>query len=130
MKYYTELSDFTSENIIDPNNLQELLENLQLELDDLIPDDSQEYESLYKDLNDQINVLTDILTEVNLYESLIRDSYMNDYLYELVHDIGDLPDNLPSYIKSNIDWDGVCNDLKYDYSIVEIDGVEYWQRAG
>ena len=38
MKYYTELSDFTSENFIDPNNIQELLETLQSELDDIMDD--------------------------------------------------------------------------------------------
>ena len=130
MKYYTELSDFTSENTIDPNDIQELLETLQSELDDIM-DDRENFhgtDDYINDLNDQINVLTDVLTEVNLDETLIRDSYMNDYLIELVHDIGDLPKDLPWYIESNIDWDGVCDDLKMDYSCVEIDGVEYWQR--
>jgi hypothetical protein len=60
--------------------------------------------------------------------TLIRDSYFAEYAEELVRDIGDLPQDLPSYIENNIDWDGVADDIKVDYTSVDFDGVEYWVR--
>jgi hypothetical protein len=60
--------------------------------------------------------------------TLIRDSYFVDYCKELVQDIGDMPKNIPAYIKNNIDWDGVADDLKVDYTEVDFDGVAYYIR--
>ena len=56
--------------------------------------------------------------------TLIADSYMESYLDELIEDIGDLPRNLPSYLKVTADYDA----LKMDYTTVEIDGKDYWYR--
>jgi hypothetical protein len=62
-------------------------------------------------------------------ESLIRDTYFTDYCHDMVEDIGDLPKDLPFYIENNIDWDGVAEDLKADYTEVDFDGVTYFLRA-
>jgi len=128
MKYYTKLSDFTSENFIEPRKLLELLYDMQSDLDAMIDDETPEDDEDFIELQESVDQLKKTLEYLDLDETLIRNSYMNDYLIELVYDIGDLPNNLPSYIESNIDWNGVCDDLKMDYSCVEIDGVEYWQR--
>ena len=60
--------------------------------------------------------------------ALIRDSYFIEYCRELLSDIGDLPADLPGYIENNIDWDGVADDLKIDYTEVDFDGITYWIR--
>ena len=60
--------------------------------------------------------------------TFIRDSYFEEYAEELVKEIGDLPKFLPEYIENNIDWEGVADDLKVDYTSGEFDGVTYWAR--
>lgn len=61
-------------------------------------------------------------------EYMISVDHFTDYCKELVSDLGYLPDNLPAFIESNIDWDGVADDLKADYSTVTLDGEEYLHR--
>lgn len=56
----------------------------------------------------------------------IRDSYFTEAMRELVSDIGDMPRDIPSYLV--IDWDATAENLRADYSSVEIDGVTYWYR--
>jgi hypothetical protein len=62
--------------------------------------------------------------------TLIRDHYFTDYCRELVQDIGDLPKDIPAYIA--IDWDATADNLRVDYSSVEIAcndrWVTYWYR--
>ena len=60
---------------------------------------------------------------------LIDEDDFQDYCEELVSDIGDLPKDLPSYIANNIDWEGVAEDLKVDYSEVEFRGINYLYRT-
>ena len=56
--------------------------------------------------------------------SLIRDSYFTRARDELLEDIGELPKNLPSYLKIEVDYDA----LQQGYSSVEYNGVTYWAR--
>lgn len=60
--------------------------------------------------------------------TLINESYFTEYSEELVKDCGDLPRDLPFYIESNIDWDGVAQDLKVDYSEVTYNEETYYYR--
>lgn len=61
-------------------------------------------------------------------EYMIAEDHFTDYCKELVSDLGYLPDDLPSFIESNINWDGVASDLKADYSTVTLDGEDYLHR--
>lgn len=62
--------------------------------------------------------------------TLIRDHYFTDYCRELTQDIGDLPKDIPAYIA--IDWDATADNLRVDYSSLEIAcndrWVTYWYR--
>jgi hypothetical protein len=60
--------------------------------------------------------------------TLINENYFDSYAEELVRDIGDLPRDLPSYIEKNIDWLGVADELKYDYSEIEFNGDTWFYR--
>lgn len=64
----------------------------------------------------------------NYGEALIRDSYFEEYCKELVSDIGDLPATLPGYIENNIDWSGVADDLRIDYTSIDFNSITYWIR--
>jgi hypothetical protein len=56
--------------------------------------------------------------------SLIRDSYFNQAMDELLEDIGDLPKDIPAYLKIEVDYDA----LQMDYTSVEYEGITYWYR--
>jgi hypothetical protein len=58
--------------------------------------------------------------------TLIHESYFVEYCKELCADIGDIPRELPSYIA--IDWEKTSDNLKVDYSEVEINGHTYLYR--
>ena len=62
-------------------------------------------------------------------ESLIHEFYFVEYCEELCCDIEDIPADLPWYIASNIDWDGVANELKADYVEIDFDGASYLMRT-
>lgn len=56
--------------------------------------------------------------------TLIRDSHFNDAMDEMLEDCGDMPKDIPSYLKVTVDYDA----LQMDYSSVELDGETYWYR--
>lgn len=56
--------------------------------------------------------------------TLIRDSYFEQYMDDLIADIGDIPRDLPAYVRIELDY----TMLQQDYSSVDIDGVDYWYR--
>ena len=58
--------------------------------------------------------------------TLISDSYFVDAMRELVQDIGDLPRDIPAYLE--IDWEATANNLRADYSSVDIGELTYWYR--
>jgi len=56
--------------------------------------------------------------------TLIRDSYFNDYMDEMLKDIGDLPKDLPCYLTVTVDYDA----LQMDYTSIDFDDETYWVR--
>lgn len=56
--------------------------------------------------------------------TLIRDSYFETAMDELLEDIGDMPKNIPPYLKVTVDYDA----LQMDYTSTEFEGVTYWYR--
>ena len=126
------LDELSNENTFDAHDLQDRIDELEsLDLADMSDDErANEYENEVAELETLLELADEIGDSTLRYgETMIRESYMTDYLRELVYDIGDLPRDLPSYIESNIDWDGVCDDLMMDYSECEIDGVTFYFRS-
>ena len=85
-------------------------------------DELKEIEEI-NDLEDEINN-----GEFEFGTTLIDEDYFEEYCEDLVSDIGDLPKDLPSYISNNIDWSGIADDLRQDYSEVEFRGTTYLYR--
>jgi hypothetical protein len=56
--------------------------------------------------------------------TLIRDGYFETAMDELLEDIGDMPKDIPAYLKVTVDYDA----LQMDYTSAEYDGVTYWFR--
>lgn len=61
-------------------------------------------------------------------DTLISDDTFEDYAQEYVESCGMIPEDLSDLIKTNIDWSGVADDLRHDYSSVTLDGVDYLHR--
>ena len=57
--------------------------------------------------------------------TLIREDYFTEYARDLVDDCGDLP-AIPSYVV--IDWEATADNLRVDYSEIDVDGIAYLYR--
>lgn len=62
-------------------------------------------------------------------EMAIRHDYFVRYCIDLVNDAGYIPEDLPDWIGSNINWEGVADELMQDYAEVDFDGVAYYVRS-
>lgn len=98
--------------------------------------EEEEIQSWKEDWLDEIIEITDIEKledEVSSSEwdygmTFISEDEFEDYCKELVEDCGYLSKDLPFFISSNIDWAGVADDLRVDYSEVEYQGGTYLFR--
>ena len=70
--------------------------------------------------------LMDIIEEVGSADYLVNESYFVDYTKEMLEDCGEIPRKMPWYIA--IDWEQTANNVKADYSEIEIDGHTYFYR--
>lgn len=93
-----------------------------------VQDWEEEFESEFEEINEIDQIENDLGSEFNYGVTLIDEGDFEEYCEELVSDIGDLPKELPSYISNNIDWSGVADDLKADYTDVTYRGINYLGR--
>ena len=137
-----------SQDVIDSRDVMERLEELQAERDELL-NESEDEEKTKDEIEEAKKALTEWdeengeelealqkleeeasgAADWQYGETLIRESYFTEYCEELCKDIGDIPKDLPWYIADNIDWDGVADAIKADYTEVDFDGVTYYMRA-
>jgi len=98
---------------------------------------TEEREEFEDEFSEEYEIIDNILILIDEVESYSGDSFedthfileedFEEYCEELVNDCYDLR-NLPDFVKYNIDWEGVANDLRVDYSSVEYNGNTYWFR--
>lgn len=97
--------------------------------------EEEEIESWKSDFEDELKQIEEIDTienecsEFSFGETLIDEDDFEEYCEELVSDIGYLPKELPSFISNNIDWSGVADDMKQDYSEIDYQGNTYLYRS-
>lgn len=60
--------------------------------------------------------------------TLISEDYFPDYAEEFVTDCGYISDDMPEMIRNNIDWSGIAEDMKVDYTCVTFDGSDWYIR--
>lgn len=60
--------------------------------------------------------------------TLLSEDYFPEYVKEFVSDCGYIPAELPGFIANNIDWDGVAEDMKQDFTSVTFDGEDWYIR--
>jgi hypothetical protein len=60
--------------------------------------------------------------------TLINRDYWQEYVEELCEELGYVSDDLPNFIRSNIDWEAVADELEADYSTADIEGEQFLYR--
>jgi len=60
--------------------------------------------------------------------TLIKEYDFEEYCEEFVRDCGYLSRDTPALIENNIDWSGIADDMRIDYSEVEYQGTTYLFR--
>ena len=110
---YEDMTDTFEDIRLDEEEIESWRDNWQTELE------------VIEDINELEN---SVGSEWSYGVTLIDEDDFQDYCEELVSDIGYLPKDLPSYISNNIDWEGVAEDLKVDYSEVTFRGTSYLYR--
>lgn len=116
-------------DVIDIREVIERYEELEMMEDDRDEDEQAEF-----------SVIGNFLDEVKGYGGdedwrgdwyplfFIKDWYFTDYCEEFVKECGYINDDLPYFLQNAIDWDKVADEMKYDYSEVEIEGKTYFYR--
>lgn len=125
------------EDYLDVRDIIERYEELEQEIEDYEnPEGDLEIHDAHLDSKAEFKTLGDLLDDLkgnggdeqwkgDWYPvTLIRDSYFNEAMDQLLEDIGDLPKDLPAYLKIEVDYRA----LQMDYSSIEFDGVTYWYR--
>jgi hypothetical protein len=92
-------------------------------------------EDLDEEEKTELKVLKELDEEASQYssdwshgEQLIRESHFVEYAQELAEELGMLDKNL-SWPYTCIDWEKAAHELRYDYTKVDFDGVEYLIRS-
>lgn len=60
--------------------------------------------------------------------TLISEDHFPDYAEEYVNDCGYISEDLPELIRNNIDFAGIANDMKSDFTCVTFDGSDWYIR--
>lgn len=89
----------------------------------------QDWSVELKEIEEIDNIENEVGREFESGCTLIDESDFEEYCEDLCVDLGEIPKDLPAYIENNIDWGGVANDLKIDYSELEYQGTTYLFRA-
>lgn len=124
-----------NQDYFDSRDMVERIEELEA-LEDLFldPESSEEDKAEWtRELDNELGQLREFADSVGNPEwihgmTFIAEHHFEDYAQELCTDLGYLTGDLPGFISSNINWEGVADDLRVDYSEYELDGNTYYAR--
>ena len=111
------------EDILDPRDIAERLKYLTRERDRLESSQLDEF------LEDEIDALQEVVDE-GIDDTLVHEDYFQKYAEELAVDIGAI-DHRPRdrWPYTCIDWEQAAEELKQDYSVIDIRGGTYYYRS-
>jgi len=92
---------------------------------DILSDAKDDFGGAEKEL-EELEFLSNEISEWNNGTQLIPEADFEDYCREFCKDIGDIPEDLPSYIV--IDWEATARNIRMDYSECEYLGRTYLYR--
>ena len=99
---------------------------------DDINDIDFDFPGISKDLFDHMDYYKQVAgfcDQVGFYgiDVIIHEDYFEEYVEQLLKDIGILPDDFPSFIE--IDWEATADNVRMDYAAIEYKGETYLTRA-
>jgi len=118
-----EYKDEDTEDVLIPDTLDEA---------DFIDDEA--FTMGNEELIEELNEIKQFCEELEDYgdfehgEAIISEDYFEEYCEEYLKDCEYLPDNLPALIENNIDFKGIADDMKQDYTEAEYYGTTYLMR--
>lgn len=105
------------------------------EFEDILFDEEelQEWKADWQEELDEIAEIDQVEDEVEGYSgdnfedgvTLISEYSFQEYCEEFVRDCGFISDDLPALIENNIDWSGIADDMRVNYTEVEYQGRTY-----
>jgi hypothetical protein len=113
-----------SEQFIDTRNIIERIAELEaIEVIDREPDEQDELDAL-SEFEEEYGPQ---IADYQHGETLIEDSYFEEYAEEMAYDIGAISREA-GWPANHIDWEAAAEELKQDYTEVELFGNTYWAR--
>jgi predicted nuclease with TOPRIM domain len=104
------------------DELEEAKEALE-KAEDALANFDDDHERLIADLQDA----SEEISEWSDGATLILDTYWVEYVQEMCEDVGYISKDFPWWIE--IDWEKTAENVKMDYTEVEIDGNTYYARS-
>ena len=114
------------EDILDPRDIAERLKYLTRERDRL---ESSQLDEFLDENEEEIDALQEVADE-GIDDTLVHEDYFQEYAEELAADIGAI-DHRPRdrWPYTCIDWEQAAEELKQDYSVIDIRGGTYYYRS-
>ena len=114
------------EQIIDVRDLTQKFEELEAN-EERTEEENEEFAQLKEVLEELCGNGGDEQWRGDWYPlTLIRDDHFTDSMFELLEDCGTLPRDLPGWVV--IDRDATAENMKADYTGIEISDTTYWYR--
>ena len=114
-------------DVIDSRDIIERIEELESFIEDNVNENSDDI----TEWKEELRILAELAEEGENYSpdwefgsQLIHEDYFEQYMDDMLEDIGDIPRNLPCYLTITIDYDA----LKMDYTSIDFNGETYFVR--
>lgn len=129
------LDDLAGQEQIDSRDLYERLDELQMMVDDADDEDEPKPDAVSDEERAELAELKALQSETEGYSGdtwrdgvqFIRDDWFEQYAEEFADDIGAI-DKDANWPVNHIDWKAAADDLRQDYTEVEIRGISYQYR--
>ena len=119
------MADFDgNDDFFDSRDVLERIEELEdIAVIDREPEDQEELDKLYE-FKDEVGNDTEFEGGI----TFLAEDYFPAYAEEFVQDVYGSGVVLPDWVTRHIDWEEVAEELKVDYTTVELDGTTYYYR--
>ena len=88
----------------------------------------EDWEDELKEIEEINDLENEIGDEFEYGTYLIEEYEFEDYCEEFCYDVGYVSRDTPQLILNNIDWKGIADDMRQDYSETEFRGTNYLWR--
>lgn len=132
LDYWNEYQEERLDNEFEQDDFEDaitVIENLR-------DNGSFDFIAAWSDDISQIEAIDELENEVDDYSgdnfedgvTLIEECDFEEYCEDLMKDCGYISNDLPAIIENNIDWSGISEDIRIDYTEVEYEGRTYLFR--